>query len=188
MKKRRIFLAINLPTQIKKKLSEFQKEWADLPVRWTKENNLHITLIFIGYVSDEEMLEICRLTRQIAQQHQPTEIKLERVCLGPPDRPARMIWIEGEKNPGLVQLKNDLEEALLNSAKSGYRCRENRPFRPHITLARIKQEEWRCLPTKPKINKEISLVFPVTSIEVMQSHLSRGGSDYAVLESAELAS
>jgi len=186
MKKRRVFLAINLPEPIKRKLLEFQREWAHLPVRWTKEINLHITLVFIGYVSDEEMLEVCRLTREISQKYQPFEIKLKQICLGPPHRPARMIWLEGERNPTLTQFKNDLENTFLDSASSGYNRREERAFQVHITLARIRQGEWQQLPAKPKIDKEISLVFPVTSVEVMESHLSRGGPDYAVLESVEL--
>ncbi len=186
MKKRRIFLAINLPDSVKKKLLEFQREWADLPVRWTKEINLHITLVFIGYVSDEEMLEVCRLAREAAQKYQPFEIKLKRICLGPPNRPARMIWLEGERNPTLAQLKNDLENALLDSVSSGYNRREERAFQVHITLARVRQPEWQYLSVKPKIDKEISLVFPVTSIEVMESHLSREGPDYAILELVEL--
>lgn len=193
MKKRRIFIAINLPAQIKKQLSRYQLAWADLPVRWTKEANLHITLVFVGYVTDEEMLEICQLTRQVSQNHQPFEIKLERICLGPPaspagrpNRPARMIWAEGEANSAMAQLKNDLEKVLFNSVNSGYNSRENRPLRPHITLARIRQEQWRHLSAKPIIDKDISLVLPVESIEVMQSHLSRGGAEYAALESFEL--
>ena len=179
MKKHRIFLAVNLPESIKKKLLEFQRQWSDLPVRWTKEPNLHITLVFLGYLNNEEMLEICRLTRQVAQKHQSFEIKLKRICLGPPDRPARMIWLEGEENDALSQLKNNLEEKLLNH-------RENRPFRVHITLARIRQGEWRNLPDKPEISQEISLIFPVNSIEIMESYLSRKGPDYTVLESIKL--
>jgi 2'-5' RNA ligase len=186
MKKRRIFLAINLPDQIKKKLLEFQREWADLPVRWTKESNLHITLVFIGYIDDEEMLEICRLTKEIVQKHQSFEINLKRICLGPPHRPARMIWLEGEVNPALAQLRDDLEEVLFDSTRSGFSKRENRAFRPHITLARIRLPEWRHLTTKPEIDKEVSLVFPVETVEVMESHLSRGGAEYAVLESIKL--
>ncbi len=179
MKKHRIFLAVNLPESIKKKLLEFQRQWSDLPVRWTKEPNLHITLVFLGYLSNEEMLEICRLTRQVAQKHQSFEIKLKRIYLGPPDRPPRMIWLEGEENDALTKLKNNLEEKLLNH-------RESRPFRVHITLARIRQEEWRSLPDKPEISQEISLIFPVNSIEIMESYLSRKGPDYTVLESIEL--
>jgi 2'-5' RNA ligase len=186
MKKRRVFLAINLPESVKKKLVNYQLEWANLPIRWTKEPNLHITLVFIGYVNNEEMLEICQLTRQIVQKHSFFEIKLNQICFGPPNRPPRMVWAEGEESNELVRLKDDLENGLLNSTKSGYRRQERRKFRPHLTLGRIKQGEWRQLAQKPVLEKEISLAFPVDSVEVMESHLSRGGADYAILESAEL--
>lgn len=182
MKKHRIFIAINLPDQIKRKLLDFQKEWASLPVRWTKEANLHITLLFIGYVDDQELLEICRIARQVIRKHQAFEIKLKRVLLGPSVRPPRMIWVEGEANLALTQLKNNLEEALFVSSKSGFNQRESRPFRVHITLARIRQREWQKLSYQPQIEKEISLSFPVNSIEIMESYLSRKGPDYTILE------
>lgn len=186
MKKHRVFLAINLPELIKKKLLDFQKDWADLPVRWTKKNNLHITLVFIGYVSNQEILEILSSSKQVCQKHQPFEIKLNRICLGPPGREARMIWIEGEKNSQLANLRNDLENNLLKSDKSGYWEKENRPFSPHITLARMRQWQWRQLAEKPQIEKEVSLNFLADSVELMESHLSGGGSEYAILESISL--
>lgn len=186
MKKRRIFIAINLPNYVKTKLLDYQREWADLPVRWTKENSLHITLVFIGYVSNEEMVGICQLARQAGKRQEPFEIKLERICFGPPDKTPRMIWLEGEKNLALAKLKDDLENVLLASGQNGYSHRETRAFRPHITLARIRQGEWGLLPSKPKIEKEISLSFLVESIEVMESHLLRGGAQYTILESVSL--
>lgn len=186
MKKRRIFAAINLPEYVKKKLVNYQKEWADLPARWTKENSLHITLVFIGYVSNEEMVGICQLARQAGKRQEPFEIKLERICFGPPDKTPRMIWVQGEKNSALAKLKDNLENALLALSQNSYSRRETRAFRPHITLARIRQGEWSLLPSKPKIEKEISLSFPVESIEIMESHLLRDGAQYTILESVSL--
>ena len=186
MKRRRIFIAINLPDYIKTKLLGEQREWADLPVRWTKKSSLHITLIFIGYVTDEEMVEVCQLVKKAGERHAPFEIKLERICPGPANKAPRLIWTEGGKNPALAQLKDDLENVLLNSGDSGYRKRESRAFRPHITLARIRQSEWQALSSKPKIAKEISLSFLVESIEVMESQLLKGGAEYTILESAPL--
>lgn len=176
---RRIFLAINLPESIKQELLKIQNQWAGLPMRWTKKENLHVTLVFLGYLSDEAVLEVCQSARQAAQENQPFEIKLERVCLFPEKFP-RLIWAEGEKNPALVKLRNDLEKKLLN-------YQENKPFQVHITLARIRQREWRSLSSLLEIDKNISLIFPVNSIEVMESFLSRKGPDYTVLESIELA-
>ncbi|MFH1551975.1 MAG: RNA 2',3'-cyclic phosphodiesterase [bacterium] len=183
---KRIFLAINLPLKIRKQLLDFQSEWADLPVSWTIEQNLHITLVFIGYVDNEQMLEICQTAQQIVQNHPCFEIKLNKICLGPPNRSPRMIWVKSEENPVLTELKNDLEKLLIGLSNSRFNISLSRSFQAHITLARIRQAEWKRLDNKPIIEKEISLIFPVDSIEVMQSNLSKKGPSYAILESAEL--
>jgi len=186
MRKHRIFIAINLPQDIKKKLLGYQRERQDLPVRWTKPDNLHFTLVFIGYVGEDELLEICKLSHQATKRHKLFNINLEKILLGPPNRPARMIWVEGESSQKLADLKSDLEKSLFNSVKSGYKRQEVRAFRPHITLARIKQWEWERISPEPKINLEIAASFPVESIEVMESELKRTGAEYTILESIKL--
>lgn len=185
MKKHRIFIAINFSEDIKKKMLDFQREWADLPVRWTKPNNLHLTLIFIGYVDNDDVYEICRLVKEAAGNRQPFEIVFKRICLGPPGQPPRLIWIEGEANLALAQLKDELERALSQSDTGNYQP-ETRAFKPHITLARIRQDEWRRLSEKPLINQEVSLAASVDSVEVMESTLLRSGAEYSILESVEL--
>ncbi len=53
----RVFIAINLPEDIKNELISFQKKWPNLPCRWTKKENLHITLLFLGHLNEEELLK-----------------------------------------------------------------------------------------------------------------------------------
>ncbi len=184
--KKRVFIAINLPEHVKDKLQEYQRKWADLPVRWTRRNSLHLTLVFIGYVTDEEMAEICDITRQVAQKHAPFNLEFDKIILGPPDKPSRMIWVEGKESEEMAALKKDLEMALINASASGFDRVENRAFRPHITLARMRLIEWRKLPEKPQIAEQTSITVPVESIEVMESHLRRSGAEYDVLESVPL--
>jgi 2'-5' RNA ligase len=183
--KKRVFVAINLPEGVKKRLIEWRQKYDYLPVRWTKEPSLHLTLIFIGYVSDEQMLEICRVSREVVSKVEPFFINFRRIILGPPNKPPRMIWLEGEASQKLSELKNHLEEALLKT-NSGFSHRENRPLRPHITLARIKMDRWHQLESKPQIDEEFQAQVPVESIEVMESDLKRDGAEYAVLESCPL--
>lgn len=184
--KRRLFIAINLPWNIKSRLFEHQRRWADLPVRWTPKANLHITLVFIGYVGDDEMYEICNIVKEVAKRHNPFGINLEKIILGPPDKFPRMFWIEGEESGDLAKLKDDLEDSLLRSNNSGFRKKEVRAYRPHITLGRIKQEQWRRLDSKPKVDEKFEFSFPVETIEVMQSNLKRTGAEYSALESINL--
>lgn len=178
---RRIFIAINLPEEIKKKLSDCQERWWNLPLRLTKPANLHLTVVFIGYVNDQEMFEICQMTRGVAKNYSPFILNFNRICLGPAKRPPRLIWLEGEKNQNLIDLKNQLEENLFGLVKKIKI--EKRDSLSHITLARIRQREWQGLQDKPaRIDEKISLSFPVESIEVMESELKRDGAEYTILE------
>ena len=164
MKKRRVFIAINLPEDIKKKLAGYKERWPELPIRWTKPENLHITLDFIGYVADEELVEICEKTKEIADEHNAFEVKLTQICYGPTDKkPPRMIWAIGEK----------IKELNLS---------------PHITLGRIRKWEWQRIEPeeRPNVDEEIDLSFSVDSIELMESVLKRGGPEYTILESYNL--
>ncbi len=182
MTKHRIFIAINLPRDVKKEIIFYQKKWENLPVRWVKEANLHLTLVFIGYVEEEGLFNIFEAARKIAKNHQPFSIYFQRICLGPPNTTPRMFWVEGEKSQELAILKNDLGRKL-----SGLKSKtEAREFKPHITSGRIRMVEWRHLQKKPKIEEKISLTVPVNSIEVMESKLKPTGPDYFVLESMNL--
>ncbi|MDI6602641.1 MAG: RNA 2',3'-cyclic phosphodiesterase [Patescibacteria group bacterium] len=188
----RIFIAINLPENVKKSLIVYQSKWLELPCRWTKKENLHITLIFLGYLSDQELLEVLEITRKVASRNLAFSINLNKICYGPPKKiPPKMVWVETEKSKEFTQLRDDLEKSLMQtervhpalSAKG-----RDRAFSPHITLGRIRVWEFRQIEPeeKPQIEEEISLSFKVNSIEVMESQLKRGGPDYTVLESAPL--
>ena len=185
----RIFIAINLPEDIKKRLSDYQKKWITLPVRWTKKDNLHITLVFLGYLNDEELLEVIKISQEVASKNLVFSINLNKILYGPPQKfPPRMIWAEGEESQELAELQKDLENSLYSSPLKGVKEGEIRPYSPHITLARIKTWEFKQVEPEERegVNEEISLSFPVESIEVMESSLKKGGPEYIILESCPL--
>ena len=150
----RIFIAVNLPENIKNKLAAYQEKWSDLPARWTKKENLHITLEFLGYLPAEEIMELCQKIREDALAKKPFFVRLNKICYGPVQKdykkPARMVWAIGEK----IQEFNII---------------------PHITLARIKNWEFKQIEPdqRPEINEDINLNFEVNSIEIMQSRLKK---------------
>ncbi len=193
-KRHRIFIAINLPNDIKVALAKHQKEiqdqftlshdegrgeWA----KWTPKDNLHITLEFLGLLTDAEIGEICITVKSVAERHSSFSINLNKIIYGPPNKvPPKMVWVEGEKSKELAKLRQDLENSL--SEKVAF-VPENRSFAPHITLARINAMEFRYieLEERPEINENIDLAFTVESIEVMESEMRKGGPVYVALES-----
>jgi len=181
MKRRRIFIAINLPKDIKKKLAGYKERWPELPIKWTKENNVHITLAFLGYIADEELINICEAVKEAAFKHSSFSVNLFKICYGPTDKkPPRMVWAIGEKSEEFASLKEDLDKSLAIS--------EKRQFSPHVTLGRIRKWEWQRIEPeeRPEVDEEIDLSFSVNSIEVMESVLKRGGPEYTILESYNL--
>jgi len=185
-KRHRVFIAINLPGDIKKQLFSFYDKWQDLPAKWTAKDNLHITLEFLGDLTDVEIADACAVVKEIAKEHNPFSINLSKILYGPPKKnPPRMVWVEGEKLNELTNLKQNLQERLLEKIRF-------RPdgvgFTPHITLARILEWEFRKfeLEERPEINENIDLMFTAESIEVMKSELKKSGPIYTVLESHNL--
>jgi len=204
--KHRIFIAINLPENVRKKLEDYQRKWPELPIRWTKSYNLHVTLVFLGYLSDEEILEVCNVAREAAFRNSQFSINLKKIIYGPPQKmPPRMIWVEGEKSIELGKLQKDLnnsfsgfsQESKSEPQRDGkeriFFDSENRKggaFAPHITLGRLKSWEFRAIEpeARPEVKEEIDLNFEVNSIDVMESELKKGGPSYTILESCPLKS
>ena len=171
-------MAINLPDNIKKELLGYKEEWPDLPAKWANENNIHITLNFLGYVFSQDLIEIFKSVEDVALKHSCFYVKMNRICYGPKGKtPPRMVWVTGEVSPGLKDLKNDLDKSLDNY--------ENRGFAPHITLARIRAWDFKKIDPedRPEVLQDIDLSFKVKSIEVMESVLKKGGAEYSILQS-----
>ena len=191
----RIFIAINLPEKIKTELENLEKEIANLfppevsrgMIRWVKKENLHLTLLFIGAVKDEEIPQISQIVKKITQTQKPFSLRFEKLCYGPPKKmPPRLIWLDLEKKPELLTLAEKLKKGVGDSGI--LKKIEKREFSPHITLGRIRTWQWRKIEPeeRPEIEREISLDFEVKSIEVMESILKRTGAEYRVLESVKL--
>ena len=197
----RVFIAINFPKGIKEKLYQAKNEYSDLPCKWTRKDNLHLTLLFLGNPNDEEVLETCKVVREIGEKHNPFALKLNQIAFGPPKKmPPRMVWANGIPSKELTMLKNDIENSLYNGTDARYIAtrhekaqkglnEENHQFSPHITLARIKEWQLRQMEIEeiPQIDKEINLKIIVSSIEVMESELKKEGPEYTILESCPLS-
>jgi len=185
--KHRIFIAINLPDKIKKTFAKYQKNLPDFPIRWAKKENMHLTLVFIGYVKDENIPKICKAVKKACAEHKSFKINLNEICYGPPKKmPPRMIWVKGDQPEELIKLKLDLEKYLVES-EIGF-IEDNKKFHTHITLGRIKAWEWKRIEPeeRPDVNQDLDLNFEVNSIEIMESTLRRTGAQYNTLLSIKL--
>jgi len=152
---RRIFIGIDLPQIVKKRLYQRIEKWQGLPIKWSKEENFHITLSFLGYLYDEVIFDVCRKVRKATSNFDSFDINLEQIELGPNLENPKLIWLTGVANENLKQLQENLEKEL------GIFQSEKKAFHPHVTVGRIRKKKWEVIPEKPEIYEKFSVSIPV---------------------------
>ena len=181
--KHRIFIAINLPDEIKRELLDCKKRWKNLKVRWTKFENIHITLEFLGLIEYKKLRTVLKVTEETVAQLRPFSVSLNKIILGPDPAQAKMFWATVVVDKSLLNLKDTLNKNLL---EEGMELEEKeRSFNPHITLARARGNELKGKQTNINLFR---LGFKVESVEVMESRLLPGGARYKTIGSFKLES
>ena len=130
----RLFTAIDLPPDIVTNLEELLVRLKpSAQINWSPPRNLHITTKFIGEWP-EERLEELKAALTSLPSHEPIPISIEKLGFFPNPHSPRVFWAGIHAAAGLASLARDTETALaaLGIAK------EERPYSPHLTLARIK--------------------------------------------------
>jgi len=185
----RLFLAINLPTDVRREIVA-----ATAPVRevapelsWVDESRIHLTLKFFGDQPQEQANAIRGAAEQVGARHKELMMRVGGIGAFPNFRRSRVVWIGVEQESRLELLHHDVEMAC---AAIGFDV-EGRPFRPHITLARVKHplpEEGARMLSRTARRVDYTADVLVRSLDLMQSDLGPGGSAYSTLVAAPLRS
>lgn len=170
-----------LSERLQGEIESWRAKYGHLPVRWLVGKNLHITLVPPWY--EEDIQGVIDKLNRAGEGFAPFDVLFEKVEFGPDPRQPRLIWAEGEAPKELIELRQRVEDALMQepAALLGGPRREKRPFRLHLTLARFRPETFSSFPVK-KLEEEISWRDRVNSFVLMEAHLSREGADYEILE------
>ena len=127
----RLFVAVDLSDEAKEALADMC--YGVPGARWVRREQMHLTLRFIGEVHHARADKIKTALKSV--QAAPFDLQLHGVGRFPPGKQgARVLWAGIDNSPELKALHAAVEDAL---AGIGY-AREQRPFRAHITLARLK--------------------------------------------------
>jgi 2'-5' RNA ligase len=183
----RLFFAIELGESL---LDLIERETtalvAEAPeLSWTSREKRHLTLKFLGDVPDDAATRLAEAATQVAGRHRPIEMAIHEVGAFPNFRRARVVWLGVEQEPRLELLHHDLEIAC---EQVGFEV-EGRPFRPHITLARIRSplpgERARGL---ARVARTVRLraTEMVEGITLFQSILAPSGAQYRRIHVATL--
>jgi len=181
----RVFIAIDIDEQIRKALDSLQNELrskVDIKksdVKWVNPDSMHLTLKFLGEIDDQQVVDVCNITRDVASSHERFELDVGTVgCFG--GRSARVLWVgAGQNCDNLLQLQNDLDEQL---ALAGW-PKETRAFAGHLTLCRVRSSKAGVkLAQAIEEYKDFKLgTISADSVSVYQSQLMPTGPIYTVL-------
>jgi 2'-5' RNA ligase len=183
----RLFIAIEIPEAVKKELAIAQARLrvAGVDASWTRAEGMHLTLKFMGEVTDQRVPEIMSGLRKAAEGIGPLGLSVSGVGTFPNPKNARVVWIG---LAGDIEKLARLQVAVENAMVFLGMAREERKFTPHLTLGRIKyirsRDQW--IKTLEEI-KDISLPgFEVISVSLMKSELKPAGAVYTEMGSVEL--
>ena len=182
--KRRIFIAIDLPPELKQDIATAIHRWHWLPIRWLKPENWHATVIPPVYLEDAEV-ELLVAALRVGRAGKSVPLRFRRITLAPPGMTARMIWLEGETPPGFPGLKKRIE-AIWSGERRLPPLRTDPPLRLHVTLARFEPGDLRELEAKTRVLGEVEFAFEARSIAVMESRLTPSGAEYTSMASIAL--
>jgi 2'-5' RNA ligase len=184
----RLFLAINLPSHQRRALFQATTALREAAptLSWVREPLLHLTLKFLGDQPSEVAERVSTMIQAVASRHREVVMELGGVGAFPNFRRPRVVWMGVAAAPKLELLHHELE---AGAAELGFDL-DGRPFRPHLTLARVKPRVATLDMRRALARAAKGIHFfdetVVDAIDLMQSELSPSGATYKVLASAPL--
>jgi len=183
----RAFIAFKLPSDVMDLLQQIQSELKkeDLPIKWVRPDNIHLTLKFLGDVQPSELERIGAAMQAAVAPISPLTLCARGLGVFPSVKRPRVLWcgIGGELET-LSRLHSGLDEAL---AELGIE-KEARNFKGHLTLGRVKGkvDPDVMIEALTQYGHMVSRAFVLRRLTLYQSELKPTGPVYRELATASL--
>jgi 2'-5' RNA ligase len=176
----RVFVALDVPDEVQRPLRELMRklEPACRGARWARTAGMHVTLKFIGETTPEM---VARMQAELGavRSASAVEMRFRNVGFFPHAKHPRVFWAGIEASPNLSEIAAEVERRMEGLGIP----REERGFKPHLTLARFKSEDGL-----PKLHETLEKAGPFEfggarseEFHLYQSVLKRGGAEYTKL-------
>ena len=183
----RLFLAIDLPPEVRDAIAEVQERsrrscpgW-----RWVRAEGIHLTLRFLGEVTQADEARQREAWRRAVASHPRIRFEVGGLGVFPGGGRPRVLWL-GVKDASPAGDLEALAEALEDTArKLGFEP-EERPFRAHLTLARAEREERPVSP--PPGGALLASDLVAEEVVLFRSELGSGGARYSRVAAFPLGS
>jgi RNA 2',3'-cyclic 3'-phosphodiesterase len=170
----RLFIAIEPNIKVRGYLENLQEKLGSPDAKLTIAKGHHLTLKFLGEVSDKEAEEIKSALSKI--KFYAFELETSDIGFFPDAKNPRVIWIGTEPKDKINRLQKDIDDAVER-----YGFLKDNKFHPHITLARVKYvKEMKYFERIKQLNKE-KIPFCVDSFILYKSDLLPEGPKYTKL-------
>jgi 2'-5' RNA ligase len=185
--KKRIFIAIDISDETREAAANYIKRMSEkcplAPVKWERPEKLHLTIKFLGSTDEATIPDVIDIVSQNAEKSRPFEIDVGGTGTFPSAKNPRVLWLGVNEPTGALK---DLATRIDKDCVAIGFEPEPRAFKPHLTLARIRD---------PRNAGGIGLVhaakqfgpfrFTCDRLVIYESHLGRGGSKYEKLHIAK---
>jgi 2'-5' RNA ligase len=182
----RTFLAAELPSRIRDDLGRLESDFVDhaSALKWSSSILLHITLHFLGGLTADRVAAAEEAACAAAGECRPFTLHLSGLGAFPSESSPRVIWVGLARGAGYLDLEYLHSRASAALAARGFHLDE-RPFSPHITLARtrdtVTREDRQGIASalgRVKASRVVEGSFEVDHLTVMRSDLSPRGPRY----------
>ncbi|MHB1133054.1 MAG: RNA 2',3'-cyclic phosphodiesterase [Chloroflexota bacterium] len=194
----RLFIALELPAKVRDELGRQQADLRalvaqqNLPagssLKWTAPEGIHLTLKFLGEVTEKSVATLVEAMAAACARRAPLALTLAGRGAFPNALRPRILWVGiGGEVAALEQLQKAVD---LQVGKLGF-FPEDRPFSPHLTLARVRQqasaeERQSVAALLSQAQPPAPLAFVARQVNLFRSELRPTGASYTALATATL--
>ena len=178
----RLFVALELSAEVRETIAALIRELKPLDVswKWTRAENLHVTLKFLGEIPTEQLDYTAAVLRQVPFGRSLT-LRFRSMGFFPNERRPRVLWTGIDAPPDLLVLAKNIEDALEGVGVP----KDDRAFTPHLTLARNKEgrvsQKLRDGLAK-YADRDFGIV-TASAFHLIRSELKSNGAEYTTLAS-----
>lgn len=176
----RLFIAIEIPEEIKDYLCEMQQEIGGSrdnsknKISLVTKDNMHLTLKFLGEVQPNRLDDIKNNLKKIT--FEPFSIVLDNIGVFPSEDYIRVVWVGLKPEEPVLELQKNIDETIKK------RFKKEKGFKPHLTIARVKYiEDKKQFIDKLKQIKAYNKKIEVNNFKLVKSTLTPKGPIYGDL-------
>ncbi len=178
----RLFIAIEIPAEVRAALAALIREFRAVApqAKWVRPENMHITLKFLGETESAKLSAIREAFHSV-RSSQAVALRFLGLGFFPNEKRAKVFWAGMESSANLLEIAADIDQSMH---KLGFPL-ENRPFTPHLTLARFEPSGIPAnlfAAAEARSSREFGS-FSAREFHLIESKLKPAGAEYTTLHS-----